>query len=430
MAEVLIETASEGSKAPKKKKGVSPFLILMSLIAGGVFGYFFPAWAVELRPIGDAFIKLIKMIIVPLIFSTLVMGIAGSGDFKKVGRIGGKALVWFTFASTFAMVLGLILANIVKPGSGVQAIDVGNAAATGVKTGQFKSNTDLILAVIPSNIFDSLTRADLLQVVFFSCFFGVAVAASKEQGKPVLNFMSSVATAMFHVTGYVMRLSPLGVFAFMGWTIGKYGLGLVIPLGKLILTLYFGLILFIVLILVTACIMIRVNFFQVIRLIKNPLLLAFTTCSSEAALPSLMERLERFGVPKHIVGFVLPTGYSFNLDGSSIYKCLALMFIAQMYHIPMDLSTQLAMLTMMLIVQKGSAGVPGAAFMGLSAGVVAFNLPMEGLFMIMGVDRILDMGRTSTNLVGNAIATLVVARWEGELPDDVIKQGYTVVYEE
>ncbi len=420
-----------GAETPttKKKKGVSPFLILSALIAGGVFGYLCPSWAVELRPVGDAFVKLIKMIIVPLVFSMLVMGIAGSGDFKKVGRIGGKTLLWFTFASTIAMILGLILANVFKPGHGVELIKVAGEAVS-PNTVHFKSTVELIQSIIPDNIFGALVKADLLQVVFFSCLFGVAVAAAKEQGKPVLALAASVSDAMLRVTGYIMYLSPLAVFSFIGWTIGKYGLGLVIPLSKLILTLYFGLAFFIVVILVTACLIIKVNFFQVIRIIKTPLLLAFTTCSSEAALPSLMERLERFGVPKHIVGFVLPAGYSFNLDGSSIYKCLALMFIAQMYNIPMDIPTQLAMLGMMLIVQKGSAGVPGAAFMGLSAGVLAFNLPMDGLFMIMGVDRILDMGRTSTNLVGNAIATLVVARWEGELPDEVIKRGYSAAYDD
>jgi len=426
-ASALASDDSIEAQPARKAKAVSPLLILAALVAGGIFGYLFPSWAVELRPLGDAFIKLIKMIIVPLVFSTLILGIAGSGDFRKVGRIGGKTLLWFAFASTVAMALGLVLANVLKPGEGVVLIKV--AGTTPAQTVHFKTTMELIMGIIPENIFASLTNADLLQVVFFSCFFGVAVAAAGEAGKPVINLASSVADAMFRITGYVMHLSPLAVFSLIGWTIGKYGLGLIIPLGKLILTLYFGLAVFILLILVTACAIIKINFFQLVRVIKQPLLLAFTTCSSEAALPSLMERLERFGVPKHIVGFVLPTGYSFNLDGSSIYKCLALMFIAQMYHIPMDIPTQLAMLSMMLIVQKGSAGVPGAAFMGLSAGVLAFNLPMDGLFMIMGVDRILDMGRTSTNLVGNAIATLIVARWEGELPDDVIRKGYTAAYE-
>lgn len=242
--------------------------------------------------------------------------------------------------------------------------------------------------------------------------------------------MTAVTEAMFVVTNYVMKFTPIGVFAFMGWTVGKYGITLVVPLAKLIGTLYLGLVIFILVVLWPACQVMKVSFGQLIRAIKQPLILAFTTCSSEAALPLMLENLQKFGVPKHVVSFVLPTGYSFNLDGSILYKCMALVFIAQMFSIPLDTSTQLMMLVTMMIVQKGSAGVPGAAFMGLSFGVAAFNLPMEGLFMIMGVDRILDMGRTSTNVIGNAVASLVVARWEGELPDEVVQAAYLNNYDD
>ena len=413
----------------KKNKKLAPLLIFAGLIAGVFFGYFFPGAADTLKPVGDAFIKMIKMIIVPLVFATLVTGIADTGDFKKMGRLGGKALLWFTFASTIALVLGLILANIIEPGSGVPVMKVAAPSGSGAPAA-FKSNTDLLLSVIPSNIFEALAKADLLQVVFFSCFFGVATASLKERGKPIISFTTAVSEAMFAVTNYVMKFTPIAVFAFMGWTVGKYGISLVIPLAKLIGTLYFGLIIFIALVLWPACKVMRISFFQLLRVIKQPLILAFSSCSSEAALPLMLENLQKFGVPKHIVSFVLPTGYSFNLDGSILYKCMALVFIAQMYNIPLSWETQLMMLVTMMIVQKGSAGVPGAAFMGLSFGVVAFNLPMEGLFMIMGVDRLLDMGRTSTNVIGNAIASLVVARWEGELSDETIKLGYTKNYDE
>lgn len=416
-------------EVPVKKKINTPVLILAALIGGILFGYFFPAIGVTLKPVGDAFIKMIKMIIVPLVFATLVTGIAGTGDFKKMGRLGGKALIWFTFASTIALVLGLILANVLQPGSGVTPIHV-EAPPNAGDTMKLKSTLDLILDIIPSNIFESLSKANLLQVVFFSCFFGVAVASLKERGKPIIDFMSTLSQAMFVVTGYVMKFTPFGVFAFMGWTVGKYGLGLVVPLAKLIGTLYFGLVVFILLVFVPTCMIVKVNFFQLLRAIKQPLLLAFTTCSSEAALPIMLKNLEKFGVPNHIVNFVLPTGYTFNLDGSILYKCMALVFIAQMFGIPLDTSTQITMLVTMAIVQKGSAGVPGAAFMGLSFGVLAFNLPMEGLFMIMGVDRILDMGRTSTNVIGNSIAALVVARWENELSEEAIQLGYTKNYDD
>ncbi|MDR3563013.1 MAG: cation:dicarboxylase symporter family transporter [Negativicutes bacterium] len=426
---LVVEPPTASTEIPKKRKGTPPFLVVASLVGGIAFGYFFPATAVSLQPIGDAFIKMIKMIIVPLIFSMLVMGIAGTGDFKKMSRMGGKALLWFTFASTLALIVGLILANVLQPGSGVTLMQV--APPEGVaSTAKFRSTTELLLSVIPSNIFEALSTANLLQVVFFSCFFGVATAALKERGKPIVDFMTAVAEAMFYVTHYVMKFTPVGVFAFMGWTIGKYGLSLVVPLAKLIGTLYLGLIVFIFVVLGGACWVIKINFFQILRVIKGPLFIAFPTCSSEAALPLLMEQLLKFGVPKHIVSFVLPTGYSFNLDGAAIYKCMALVFIAQMYHIPLDISTQVMMLITMMIIQKGSAGVPGMAFIGLSAGVVAFNLPMDGLFMIMGVDRIMEMGRTSTNLIGNTIATLVVARWEGELSNETIQGGYAKNYDD
>lgn len=416
------------SQTPVKKKNRTPLLILGALIGGIIFGYLFPNAAISLKPLGDAFIKMIKMIIVPLVFATLVTGIAGTGDFKKMGRLGGKAMIWFTFASTVALVLGLVLANIIEPGSGVQLMKV-DAPANAGATMKLQSNTDLLLSVIPTNIFEALSTANLLQVVFFSCFFGVATASLKERGKPIIDFLGAVAEAMFAVTNYVMKFTPVGVFALIGWTVGKYGLALIIPLAKLIATLYLGLIIFIIMVLWTACRVMNIKFFQLLRVIKQPLVLAFTTCSSEAALPLMLENLQKFGVPKHIVSFVLPTGYSFNLDGSILYKCMALVFIAQMYSIPLDISTQMMMLVTMMIVQKGSAGVPGAAFLGLSFGVVAFNLPMEGLFMIMGVDRLLDMGRTSTNVIGNAVASLVVARWEGELAAETVQAGYLKEYD-
>ncbi len=430
IAVVVAPELADTPATPKKKKkhGIPAKYILGAFVLGALFGYVFPSYGVAIKPVGDAFIKMIKMVVVPLIFSTLTVGIASTGDFKKVSRIGGKALIWFTFASTFALVLGLVLANVVKPGTGVELIQLAAPDSAGKAAPAFRSTTDLILAVIPTNIFEALSTANLLQIVFFSCFFGLAITAIGEKAQPVYRFMEGLAEIMFEITGYVMKVSPFGVFAFIAWTVGKYGLALVIPLGKLVLTLYLSVVIFVVLILGTACFFMRLNPFQVLRVIKEPLLIAITTCSSEAALPLLMEKLEKFGIPKHIVSFVLPTGYSFNLDGAALYKCMALMFIAQMYHIPMDLQTQLSMILFMVIVQKGSAGVPGMAFIGLSAGVVAFNLPMEGLFMIMGVDRILEMGRTGTNLAGNAIATFIVARWEKELPDDVIQAGYQKDY--
>lgn len=414
---------------PRRIKSTSPSVVGAALILGVVCGCLFPEFAVSLKPIGDAFLKMIKMIIVPLVFSMLVIGIAGTGDFKKMGKLGGKALLWFTFATTIALAIGLVLANVIEPGSGVVLMHV-PAPETATSTAKLRSTTDLLLSVIPTNLFEALSTANLLQIVFFSCFFGVATAALKERGAPIVDFLTSVSEAMFKVTHYVMSFTPFGVFAFMGWSVGKYGLSLIIPLAKLIATLYLGLTLFVFGILGIACFILKINIFQVFRVIKQPLILAFSTCSSEAALPILLEKLLKFGVPKHILSFVLPVGYSFNLDGAAIYKCMALMFIAQMSNIHLDISTQAMMITSMLIISKGSAGVPGMAFVQLSIGAAMFNLPLEGLFMIMGVDRIMDMGRTSVNLIGNSIATLIVARWEGELPNETVQLGYAKSYDD
>jgi len=321
------------------------------------------------------------------------------------------------------------VSNVIQPGAGVAIINVDPQAAAAAAKKSF-SIIDVLVNVVPSNIVEAAATANLLQIVFFSCFFGVAVAAMKERGQIILRGAEAVQEAMFHVTNYVMKLTPIGVFGFAAFTVGRYGLKLVIPLAKLIGSLYLGLFLFILTVLVVACVLIKVNFFQLMRVIKEPLAIAFSTASSEAALPMTIEKLEKFGVPKHIIGFVLPTGYAFNLDGSVLYHIMAVVFIAQMYGIPMDLSAQILVILTLAVAQKGTAGVPGAAMIVLAAIIPMFNLPIEGLFMIIGVDRIMDMGRTAVNLAGNVIATLVVARWENELPDELIQAAYAKNYDE
>jgi proton glutamate symport protein len=423
--EMANATHSGEVRTEVKPKALSPYLILGALTAGIAFGWLCPEWAQSMKRLGDGFIKLIKMIIVPLVFSTLVMGIAGGGDFKQVSRMALKALLWFTFASTIAMALGLVLADVLQPGIGVHQIAVPPLDAAG-KELHAKSTVEVLLSIIPDNIFASLSEGNLLQVVFFACFLGIVLTAAGERGKPILALSASVADAMFRMTNYIVKISPIAVFALIGWSVGRYGLEVLLKLGQLVMTIYLGLFLFIAIILVPACAAIGINFLKLMRVIKDPLVLAFTTCSSEAALPALMERLENFGVPRHIVSFVLPTGYSFNLDGASVYKCMAMMFVAQMYHIEMPLQTQLSMLGLMLILQKGSAGVPGAALVTLLAGFKAFDLPLEGLAMIMSVDRIIEMGRTATNVIGNSVATLLVARWEGALPREAVARGHAV----
>ncbi|GBG55469.1 proton glutamate symport protein [Sporomusaceae bacterium FL31] len=402
--------------------------IFIALILGIVFGYVFPNYGVALKPVGDMFIRMIKMIVVPLVFSSLIMGIAGTGDFKKLGRLGAKSIIWFEIATTLALFVGLAVVNILQPGVGVNVVATDASAVTTAA----KKSVDMmqmIVNIIPTNVVDAASRGDMLQIILFSTFFGVAAAAMGPVGKPVVDLSKSVAEIMFKVTWYVMKLAPIGVFALIAFTVGKFGLGMLIPLAKLIGSLYFALILFIALLLTGASIVFRVNFFHLFRAIKEPVMIAFSTAASEAALPIAMEKLEKFGVPKHIVTFVLPTGYTFNLDGSTLYSALAVVFIAQVYGIPFDLSQQLIMVLTLMLSTKGIAAVPGASLIVIAGTAAAFGLPVEGIAIILGVDRILDMARTACNVVGNCVAAVVVARWENELPDSVLQQAYSQNYE-
>ncbi|QJW48602.1 cation:dicarboxylase symporter family transporter [bacterium BFN5] len=402
--------------------------IFIALILGIVFGYVFPNYGVALKPVGDMFIRMIKMIVVPLVFSSLIMGIAGTGDFKKLGRLGAKSIIWFEIATTLALFVGLAVVNILQPGVGVNVVA---ADASAVTTAAKKSvdMMQMIVNIVPTNVVDAASRGDMLQIILFSTFFGVAAAAMGSVGKPVVDLSKSVAEIMFKVTWYVMKLAPIGVFALIAFTVGKFGLGMLIPLAKLIGSLYFALILFITLLLTGASAIFRVNFFHLFRAIKEPVMIAFSTAASEAALPIAMEKLEKFGVPKHIVTFVLPTGYTFNLDGSTLYSALAVVFIAQVYGIPFSLSQQLIMVLTLMLSTKGIAAVPGASLIVIAGTAAAFGLPVEGIAIILGVDRILDMARTACNVVGNCVAAVVVARWENELPDSVLQQAYAQNYE-
>ncbi|MPL69055.1 Proton/glutamate-aspartate symporter [bioreactor metagenome] len=414
--------------AAKKSMGLTT-QIFLGLILGAIFGYLFPTYGAALKPVGDIFIRMIKMIVVPLIFSSLIMGIAGTGDFKKLGRLGAKALIWFEVATTIALFVGLLVVNVIQPGAGVA---MATGADTTVVATAAKKSVDMlqmIINIFPTNAIDAAARGDMLQIILFSCFFGVAAAAMQEKGRPVVELATSVAEVMFKFTHYVMCLAPIGVFAMIAFTVGKFGLAMLIPLAKLVGSLYFALVLFILLLACFATLVLRVNFFQLLRAIKEPALIAFSTAASEAALPIAMEKLEKFGVPKHIVTFVLPTGYSFNLDGSTLYSCLAVIFVAQMYQIDLPLATQLLIVVTLMLSTKGIAAVPGASIIVIAGTVAAFGLPVEGVAIILGVDRIMDMARTCCNVIGNCVAAVVVARWEGELPDEVLAEAYAKSYE-
>ncbi|MFN7918073.1 MAG: dicarboxylate/amino acid:cation symporter [Vicinamibacterales bacterium] len=404
------------------RRGLSgPARIFLGLLVGILVGWLWPSFAVEVRPLADIFLRMIKMIVAPLLFSTLIVGIAGSGDLKSLGRIGLKAIIYFEVATTIALVLGLVLVNVFQPGAGL-AVPLGSD--TSVVSGMQQAQPhawDLILHMFPTSIVDAMARGDILQVVVFATFFGVAVASIGEKGRPVFAVMESVAHAMFKVTNYVMWFAPIGVFAAIGATVGGKGIGVLLTLGKLVLVMYLALALFVVLVVVGASFLVRVPFTAFARAIREPFLLAFSTASSEAALPDALEVMERFGVPKNIVAFVLPTGYSFNLDGTTLYLSLASIFVAQMAGVSLTTGQQLMMMLTLMLASKGVAGVPRGALVVLTGMLTQFGLPLEGAAILLGIDQVLDMGRTGVNVMGNCIATVVVARWEGVFDDEKMR---------
>ena len=399
--------------------------IFIGLVLGIVVGYVWPSFGVAIKPVADAFLRMIKMIIAPLLLATLVIGIAGTSDLKSMGRIGLKAIVYFEAATTVALFLGLALVNIFQPGAGL-SIPIGadtSAAAAMVQNQQHAWDT--FLHLFPTSVVDAMARGDILQLVVFSLFFGIAVAAIGKKGQPILDVLESLAHVMFTFTGYVMAFAPVGVFAAIAATVGGKGLAILWTLGKLVALMYVGLALFVLIVLGGVSWLIRVPFLPFVKAIREPFLIAFTTASSEAALPKALEVMEGFGVPKSIVGFVLPTGYSFNLDGTTLYLSLASVFVSQLAGIHMTVGQQLVMMLTLMLTSKGVAGVPRAALVVLTATLTQFGLPLEGAAILLGIDQVMDMGRTSVNVMGNCIATAVVARWEGVF-DDERMQKFTI----
>ena len=387
--------------------------IIAGLVAGILVGAVWPSAGVAVKPLADIFLRLIRMIVVPLVFSTLVVGIANAGDLKAMGRIGLKAIVYFEAATTVALFLGLGLVNVFKPGVGV-ALPAAAGAAGGIAGGEVHG-WDLLIRIFPTSVFDAAARGDVLQVVVFATLFGAGLSAIGERGRTLVSVLDATALVMFKVTGYVMMFAPVGVFAAIAATVGAHGVGVLATLGKLVALMYVALGLFVIIVLGGVASMIRVPFLKFMNAIRQPLLIAFTTASSEAALPTAFESMERFGVPQSIVGFVLPAGYSFNLDGSTLYLSLCSVFVAQMAGVHLSLSQQLMMMLTLMLASKGVAGVPRGALVVLTATLGQFGLPLEGAVLLLGVDQLLDMGRTTVNVMGNCMATVVVARWEGQL---------------
>ena len=373
-----------------------------------------------LQPAGDIFIRLIKMVVVPIVFTSMVIGIAGVGDGRALGRIGLKTLVYFEIVTTIAIVLGLVLGNVLQPGVGTDMSQLGHTdisrfAQTSQQTQGHHGFMSLLLSIIPDNIISSMGRGDLLPVIFFAVLFGLGLqSVPLEYRKPVLATFKGIGDAMFKVTSMVMRYAPIGVCALIAVTVASFGFGSLLPLVKLVAVTYLAIILFAVFVLGVTARLCGFRIFTLLKVIKDELIIAFSTCSSATVLPQLMKKMEDFGVPKSITTFVVPTGYTFNLDGASIYLGIGTLFVAQLYGVHLGLQEQVVLILTMVVTSKGAAGVPGFMFVILLTTLASAGLPLEGLAFIAGVDRIMDMGRTALNVVGNALAPLVIAKWEGK----------------
>ena len=391
--------------------------IFIAFVAGILFGWIAPEYASKMQPLADVFLRMIKMIIAPLIFATLTVGIAGHGDVKNLGKIGLKTIVYFEIATTLALIIGIVMANVLKPGVGFN-IEVSSTSMAVVQKMQeiasHPSMVHMLIDSVPESFFKAMAEGNLLQIVVFSIFFALAVCAVGPKARPVLDFLQSTCDIMFKFTQYVMMFAPIGVFGAISATIGGNGIGILRGYGKLIAITYLSLIVFIMLVLVIVCKIIKVPFRGILKTIRDPALLAFTTASSEAALPRAMSQMEKFGVPKSIVSFVMPMGYTFNLDGSTMYLTLATLFCAQIAGIHLPIEQQILIILTLMLTSKGIAGVPRVALVILTGTLTSFKLPVLGVAVILGIDQILDMGRTTVNLIGNCVATAVIARWENE----------------
>lgn len=392
--------------------------IFSALLLGIITGWVFPDFAVKLHVLAEIFLRMVKMIIAPLLFATLVVGIAGHGDVKSLGRLGIKTIAYFEVVTTIALFIGLGFANLFKPGVGMGSISTAhtglNSIVQSAATTHHNSFGELILGLFPTSIFQSMSEGNLLQIVVFCIFFALAIVAVGEKAKPVTDFLNSLASIMFKFTEYVMYFAPVGIFGAIAYTVGSNGIHILFNYGKIILSLYVALAAFVLFVLFVACKIVRISVRALIKALQEPALLAFTTASSEAALPKAMQIMEDFGVPKSIVGFVMPTGYTFNLDGSTLYLAMAVIFSTQIVGHPLTIEQQLVIMFALMLTSKGIAGVPRVALIVLAGTLTSFGIPILGVAILLGIDQILDMGRTTVNLIGNCVATVVIARWENQ----------------
>jgi aerobic C4-dicarboxylate transport protein len=409
--------AAESARPPRTPRNTLYLQVLIGIVLGGLIGYFQPAWGVKLKPLGDAFVALVKMLIAPIIFATVVAGLGGMGDLKRVGRVGAKALIYFEVVTTLALVIGLVVANTLTPGAGFNAdpakLDTKALSRYSSAAGQM-STVDFLLHLIPKTFVSAFAEGEILQVLFLAILFGIALGRLGEHGRPVLNLMHEIARVFFGIVSIVTRAAPLAAGGAMAYTIGEFGVGRLAQLGFLMGCVYLTCALFIVLVLGAIARLAGFGLFRIIHYIREELLLVLGTSSSESALPGLMEKMEKAGCARSVVGVVVPAGYSFNLDGTCIYLTMAALFVAQATNTPLTLAHQLGLLLLLLLTSKGAAGVTGSGFIVLYATLeMTKEVPVAGIVLLLGVDRFMSEARALTNFIGNAVATLVVARWEG-----------------
>lgn len=406
--------------------------IIIGLVLGVIFGAIFygkPVFQTYIKPFGDIFIRLIKMIVVPIVFASLVVGIAGNGgDSKEVGKVGAKTIIYFEIVTTVAIIIGLVAANLFHPGIG---IDMSGLAKSDISTyvnssKQVGNHGNFIVNIVPTNIVEALASGDMLAIIFFAVIFGLGVSSVGEKGKVLINFCQGTAETMFWVTNQIMKFAPIGVFSLIGVTVSTFGLKALIPLGKLTILVYVAMIFFVLAVLGFVAKLAGSNILTVLKVIKEELLLAFSTASSETVLPKLMEKMEKFGCPKSITTFVIPMGYTFNCAGSVLYAIIAIMFVAEMFGIHLSLPQQLKIVLVLTVTSKGIAGVSGASFVMVCATLSTVGLPIEGVAFIAGIDRVLDMIRTSVNVCGNSLAAMIIAKWENSF-DKVKADDYFIM---
>jgi aerobic C4-dicarboxylate transport protein len=427
--ETPINMASVERPKPKNKPFYATLWVqvVFAMVLAVLLGYFNPERAIAMKPLGDGFIRLITMVITLIVFCTVVTGIAGMQDMKKVGRVGGKALLYFEVVSTLALIIGLVVGNVVKPGSGfhVNAATL-DAKAVSEYAGQAKAQSvpDFLLHIIPTTAVDAFAKGDMLQVLLVAILFGFSLSMVGPKCKPVVDLFDALTHAVFGVVGILMRFAPIGAFGAMAFTVGKYGIASLGPLGKLVLTFYACCFFFVIVVLGSVAAMAGFNIFKFLVYIKEEILLVLAVSSSETALPTLMEKLERLGCSKSLVGLIVPTGYTFNTDGSSLYMTLAALFVAQATNTPLTLGQQITLFAVAVLTSKGASGVQGASFIALVGTLsVIPSIPVAGMALILGIDRFMSMFRAVVNMIGNGVATLVVARWEKELDRKQISAG-------